>query len=88
MHVVHLKCTCMKIAISKKGSLGNRPMTDHRELLKIKKKDKLSLQHWINENGSIKQVYTTASLLQMMVRNTLYFLANEGDSILQESSFF
>jgi hypothetical protein len=43
---------------------------------------------WISEYGSIKQVYTTPSLLQMMADTSIFFLANEGDGILQESSFF
>ena len=43
---------------------------------------------WTNQYGGIKQVYTTASLLQMLVNSNLFFLANEGDAILQESSFF
>lgn len=47
-----------------------------------------SFEYWINEFGSIKQVYTTASLLQIMTNTSVYFLANEGDAILQESSFY
>lgn len=43
---------------------------------------------WINEYGSIKQIYTTASLLRIMVNTSVFFLANEGDAILQESSFY
>ncbi|CAM4970814.1 unnamed protein product [Rotaria socialis] len=54
-----------------------------------KKKNNIkNFEYWINEFGSIKQVYTTASLLQMMSNKSLYFLANEGDAILQESSFY
>jgi hypothetical protein len=45
-------------------------------------------ESWTNQFGAIKQVYTTASLLQMLVTSNLFFLANEGDAILQESSFF
>ena len=47
-----------------------------------------SFEYWVNEFGSIKQVYTTPSLLQMMTNTSVYFLANEGDAILQESSFY
>lgn len=43
---------------------------------------------WTNRFGAIKQVYTTPSLLQMLSYSNLYFLANEGDAILQECSFF
>lgn len=48
----------------------------------------VDFETWINHFGSIKQVYTTASLLQMLTQSNLFFLANEGDAILQESSFF
>lgn len=43
---------------------------------------------WTNQFGAIKQVYTTPALLQMLSSANLFFLANEGDAILQESSFF
>ena len=51
----------------------------------IKSKD---FESWTNNFGAIKQVYTTASLLQMLANSSLFFLANEGDAILQASSFF
>lgn len=54
-------------------------------------KQKIHLKNfdaWINQYGSIKQIYTTASLLQIMVHTSVFFLANEGDAILQESSFY
>lgn len=47
-----------------------------------------NIDAWINQYGSIKQIYTTASLLQMMVNTSVFFLANEGDAILQESCFY
>ena len=52
------------------------------------KKNMKTYDEWVKEHGSIKQLYTTPSLLQMMTSSNLYFLANEGDAILQESSFF
>ncbi|CAF1233206.1 unnamed protein product, partial [Rotaria magnacalcarata] len=66
------------------GEIGNEKVQDSIE----GKRKKMDFEHWVNNNGSIKQVYTTASLLQMMVKNNLFFLANEGDAILQECSFF
>lgn len=48
----------------------------------------MDFESWTNQFGSIKQVYTTSSLLQMLSTSDLFFLANEGDAILQESSFF
>ena len=51
----------------------------------IKSKD---FKSWTNNFGAIKQVYTTASLLQALANSSLFFLANEGDAILQASSFF
>ena len=47
-----------------------------------------SFDCWVNEFGSIKQVYTTPSLLHMMSSTNLFLLANEGDAILQECSFY
>ena len=43
---------------------------------------------WVSQHGSVKQVYTTPSLLQIMSKTSVFFLANEGDAILQESSFY
>jgi hypothetical protein len=43
---------------------------------------------WISQYGSIKQVYTTPSLLHMLSNTSVFFLANEGDAILLESSFY
>lgn len=43
---------------------------------------------WTNQFGTGKQVYTTPSLLHMLSVSNLFFLANEGDAILQESSFY
>ena len=59
------------------------------EQIETTKKNKMkSFESWIDEYGCIKQIYTNASLLQMMSKSSLFFLANEGDAILQESSFY
>ncbi len=47
-----------------------------------------TFENWINDHGSVKQVYTTPSLVQMMATTSIFILANEGDAILQESSFY
>jgi hypothetical protein len=59
----------------------------HRET-EMKKTNLKNFDCWINEFGSIKQVYTTPSLLQMMTKTSVFFLANEGDAILQECNFY
>jgi hypothetical protein len=53
-----------------------------------KNKNIKSFDCWINHFGSVKQVYTTPSLLQILIETSVFFLANEGDAILQESSFY
>ena len=52
------------------------------------KKHTKTYEQWIKDYGSIKQLYTISSLLQMMTSSNLYFLANEGDAILLECNFF
>ena len=56
--------------------------------LEKEKQKIMSFDSWINTYGSIKQVYTTPSLVQIMTKTSVFFLANEGDAILQESCFF
>ena len=41
----------------------------------------------MNDNESINQVCTTVSLLQITVKNNPYFIFNDDNVILQESSF-
>ena len=52
------------------------------------KNNKKGFDDWIKEYGSVKQIYTTPSLVQMLSKTSLFFLANEGDAIFQESSFY
>ena len=56
--------------------------------LEKEKQKIMNFDSWINTYGSIKQVYTRPSLVQIMTKTSVFFLANEGDAILQESCFF
>ncbi|CAF1485892.1 unnamed protein product [Didymodactylos carnosus] len=41
---------------------------------------------WVQENGSIKQSYTTPALIQMSQSRSIMLCSNEGDGVLAECS--
>jgi len=63
------------------GDKINQDIHDKNEKIK-------SFDCCVNNFGSVKQVYTTPSLLQILVYTSVFLLANEGDAILQESNFY
>lgn len=92
INIISNACTTLETYLYEqcycKKRLFGEPVVENMNVQNNEKNHIKTYEHWINNHGSIKQVYTTPSLLQMMMNTNLYFLANKGDAILQECNFF